>query len=53
MPSMTYAEVEQALNQAATRDAFDEACDLIQYRMDQQPQFKRHIDSLLRTVGLE
>jgi hypothetical protein len=31
LPTMTFAEVEQALTKAATRDAFDEACDLIQY----------------------
>lgn len=29
-PTMTYAEVEQALNKATTRDDFDAACDLIQ-----------------------
>lgn len=30
-PTMSFAEVEEALIKATTRDAFDEACDLIQY----------------------
>lgn len=36
MPSMTYAEVADALEKAKTRDDFDLACDLIQYVADLQ-----------------
>lgn len=35
-PVMAYAQVEEALNKAATRDSFDVACDLIQYVADLQ-----------------
>jgi len=35
-PVMTFAQVEEAMTKATTRDAFDVACDLIQYVADLQ-----------------